>query len=268
MSNLVAVVDAFTSEPFCGNPAGVLLLESWPADEWMQRFAAEMKHSETAFLVPKAPNHYYLRWFTPTVEMKLCGHATLAAAHLLFERSLADRHHPIRFDTLSGELQVEWQDGHCFMDFPVWEPTEALLPDGVLDALGAGNAEVVKAASGEEYLIVVDSPETVRNLAPNFARLAEWDIHLYIVTAPGPTPYDFSSRVFAPSLGIDEDPVTGSAHTLLAPWWSQRLGKHAFRARQSSQRGGDLELELRGDRVRIGGAAVTIFVGELAIPAM
>ena len=262
---LLAVVDAFTREPFGGNPAGVLLLEEWPTDQWLQQFAAEMRHSETAFLVKREENHYHLRWFTPTVEMKLCGHATLAAAHVLRENHLIQAEKPILFDSLSGELRVEDEEGRLCLDFPVWQPEASTLSEPILQALGIENATIVKSMQGEEYLIVVDDPSIITSLEPDFEALHQGIVHMYIVTAPGPAPYDFCSRMFAPNLGIDEDPVTGSAHSLLTPYWVERLGKTALKAHQSSERGGGLFVRLTDDRVRIAGDAVTLYVGELTV---
>lgn len=265
MNLRLAVIDAFTDSPFGGNPAGVLLLDEWPSDRWLQQFAAEMKHSETAYLVKRGDNHFHLRWFTPAVEMKLCGHATLASGHFLLENGLVDRNQPIRFDSLSGELKVQREGDLLFLDFPAWQPLPGSLPDEVLRALGCEEAEVIKSALGNEYLLVLESPEQVKALRPDLITLKRFDIHLYIPTAPGDDPYDFSSRVFAPALGIDEDPVTGSAHTLLAPYWAGRLGREELFALQASERGGELRLKMDGDRVLIGGRACTILAADLRI---
>lgn len=265
MSHRLAVIDAFTESPFGGNPAGVLLLDQWPSDRWLQQFADEMKHSETAFLVQLGDNHFHLRWFTPAVEMKLCGHATLASGHFLLEAGLVDSGKPIRFDTLSGELRLKPEGEELFLDFPVWTPKTSSMPEAALTALGCEGAKVFQSELGEEYLIVLESPEQVRALRPDYAALAPFDIHLYIATAPGDAPFDFTSRVFAPALGIDEDPVTGSAHTLLAPYWADRLGKKELLALQASKRGGELRLKMNGDRVQIGGRACTIFTANLQI---
>ena len=255
-------VDAFTDRPFRGNPAGVCLLER-PADAaWMQDVAAEMNLSETAFLVPRADG-FDLRWFTPACEVDLCGHATLAAAHALWEirRLAADQ--PARFHTASGPLTVRrLGDGALEMDFPA-EPAEAAaVPPGLLEALGT--QAVFVGRNRIDHLVEVAEAQTLRRLAPDMARLKRVEIRGVIVTARSDEPtYDFLSRFFGPQVGVDEDPVTGSAHCCLAPYWGAKLGKAELVGHQVSRRGGVVGVKPRGNRVLISGRAVTVLRGEL-----
>ena len=263
---VIAVVDAFAPEAFQGNPAGVLLLEEWPEDHWLQQFAAEMRHSETAFLVPLGEAQYHLRWFTPTTEMKLCGHATLASAHLLWELGIVRPDQTLRFASLSGELRVRRDGDLSVLDFPVWNYQPSVLSEKASVALGVKPQNVVATPSDEERLIIVGSAAEVRALKPDFATLRSLPEHMFIVSAKDDSGrYDIVSRVFPTGLGIDEDPVTGSAHTLLAAYWSEVLGKTTLSAWQASERGGELSLRLEGDRVHIGGRSATLFVGELVL---
>jgi PhzF family phenazine biosynthesis protein len=261
------IVDAFTDRPFAGNPAGVCLLDA-PADPgWMQRVAAEVRHSETAFVRPLegADADFELRWFTPAVEVSLCGHATLASGHALYGTGAVPRDRPIRFRTLrSGILTVRAGDGgRLEMDFPASPPEPVAVPDGLAEALGAeivwtgrnGQPDVLAELSGED---------AVRKLAPDIGALAALDARCVIVTAladPG-SPYDFVSRVFGPSVGVDEDPVTGSAHCALAPYWTGRLGRGALTGYQASERGGYVGTLMSGDRVVLSGTAVTVLDGN------
>jgi PhzF family phenazine biosynthesis protein len=250
-------VDAFASRAFEGNPAAVCPLERWLDDALLQAIAAENNLSETAFVVPSGAD-FQLRWFTPVAEVDLCGHATLATAHVLFEHL----GHPgalIRFETRSGPLTVRRSDGLLEMDFPARPPAPCAGPETLAAALGQLPLEVLCA---DDYLAVFDSEETVRALAPDFALLATLDRRGVIVTAPG-RDEDFVSRFFAPRLGIPEDPVTGSAHCTLAPYWAGRLGRSALSARQVSQRGGRVRCEVKGDRVLLAGTAVTFMAAEI-----
>ena len=265
------VVDAFTGRPFSGNPAGVCLLDA-PADPaWMQRVAAEMRHSETAFvrLLPDDPGaDFELRWFTPRVEVALCGHATLAAAHALYETGTVPADRPIRFRTVrSGVLTVRGgANGLLEMDFPADPAVPVPVPEGLAAALGGAVPVWTGRNAQNDLLVEVSGEETVRGLAPDIAALAVYDARVVIVTAAAERPgaeYDFVSRVFGPRVGVDEDPVTGSAHCALAPFWSDRLRRGALRGRQVSSRGGTVHTRLSGDRVVLAGDAVTVLEGEL-----
>lgn len=251
-------VDAFASRAFEGNPAAVCALESWLDDSQLQAIAEENNLSETAFFVP-AGNSFNLRWFTPVKEVYLCGHATLATAHVIFEM-LGYTEPVITFKTRSGELFVEKHGDRLQMDFPACPPAPCPIPDILIEALGRCPIEVLAA---DDYLAVFDSEATVRAIAPNPILLGQLDLRGVIITAPG-VDVDFVSRFFAPKLGIPEDPVTGSAHCELAPYWTGKLGKNALSARQVSKRGGNLACELRGDRVVLSGSAVTFMEAEIA----
>lgn len=253
-------IDAFTDRPFAGNPAAVALLDG-PADAgWMQAVAAEMNLAETAFVTPAVDGVHGLRWFTPTVEVELCGHATLASAHALWTTGRASTDEPVRFSTRSGELRAGADGDVVTLDLPLNRPTEGEAPAGFVEALGARAVRVGHAPGW--VLVEVATEAEVRALTPDFRALASQP--MAIVTAPADDePFDFVSRVFGPSVGIDEDPVTGSAHCILAPWWAPRVGRDRLRARQVSARGGDLHVRLDGDRVAVGGHAVTVLTGTL-----
>jgi PhzF family phenazine biosynthesis protein len=253
-------VDAFTDEPFKGNPAAVCLLDREVHDGWMQAVAAEMNLSETAFLRPDGDG-FGLRWFTPTVEVDLCGHATLASAHALWEEGEVAAGEPIRFATRSGVLTASSRSGEIELDFPATPPEPAEAPPGLLEALGVEPRWVGR--SRFDYLVEVGSEQAVRALRPDLERLRAIETRGVIVTAGGSPPFDVVSRYFAPAYGIDEDPVTGSAHCCLAPFWSDRLGKGELVAYQASRRGGVVRTRLAGDRVVLGGQAVTVLRGEL-----
>lgn len=252
-------VDAFADEVFRGNPAGVCLLAAWLPDPTLQNIAAENHLSETAFLVARGSD-YDLRWFTPSVEMDLCGHATLAAAFVLFtERGVGEN--AVRFHSRSGLLTVPRAGELLTLDFPARPAVPCAAPDALIRGLGAKPAAVLKS---RDYLAVFASEAEVRALKPDFAVLKTLDCLGIIATAPGGD-CDFVSRFFAPAAGIDEDPVTGSAHCTLIPYWAQRLGKAKLFARQVSRRGGELSCELAGNRVHIGGKAVLYLSGEIEI---
>lgn len=253
-------VDAFTSELFTGNPAAVVPLEEWLTDERMQNIAAENNLSETAFFV-KEGESYRLRWFTPTVEVDLCGHATLATAHVLFEE-LGYSQDELVFKTRSGLLTVRRKGDRLLMNFPAdhMEKTEA--PDVLFKALGIPKTDEVYRS--DDYMVVLNSEEEVAALNPDIRMLSEVAARGIIVTAPG-NKVDFVSRFFAPQSGVDEDPVTGSAHTKSTPYWSKNLGKEELKARQISKRGGDLICKMKGDRVEISGSAVTYLKGEINV---
>jgi len=253
------IVDAFAGEVFRGNPAAVCPLPSWLPDATLQNIAAENNLSETAFIVPRG-NEFELRWFTPTVEMDLCGHATLAAAFVVFTGQQFSGNE-IRFHSRSGILTVA-RDGEILtLDFPSRPPQPCGMPDALVRGLGCQPKQVFKS---RDYLAVFDTVEEVRSLKPDFAALKTLDCLGIIVTAPG-VDCDFVSRFFAPAAGVDEDPVTGSAHCTLIPYWSQRLGKTTLFARQVSRRGGELFCRLAGDRVHIGGKAVLYLRGEIVL---
>lgn len=252
-------VDAFTRQPFGGNPAAVCPLESWPETDLMQRIALENNLSETAFFV-RREDFYELRWFTPTFEIDLCGHATLASAYVLFEL-LGDSSEVLTFQTRSGPLQVERDGDRLVLDFPSRPPEKCEVPPGLIEAIGMAPREVLKS---RDYLMVYETEDEVRAIEPNFVELLGVDTHAVIVTAPG-NECDFVSRFFAPEIGIFEDPVTGSAHCTLIPYWAGRLGKERFYARQISARGGELFCELRGERVKIGGNAALYLKGEIYV---
>ncbi|GLH68794.1 putative isomerase [Geothrix rubra] len=254
-------VDAFTTRRFAGNPAAVMLLADFPADSVLQAIAAENNLAETAFLVPEGRD-YRLRWFTPTVEVPLCGHATLASAAVVMERLEPGRRRVI-FHTASGPLAVDRTDTGYLMDFPARRPEPVPVPPGMAEALGADPLEVV--ADTFNYLALLENAQIVRGLVPDLAAIARLDRSGVIVTAPGEGDYDFISRYFAPAKGIPEDPVTGGAHCALAPYWAGRLGRATLRAFQASQRGGEITCRLAGDRVELEGACVFYLEGEADI---
>jgi len=261
-------IDAFTATPFRGNPAAVCLLDT-PADPaWMQHVAAEMNLAETAFVVLQ-DGRFGLRWFTPEVEVALCGHATLAAAHALWDTERVPVDREILFETLSGTLRAQRVDGRIAIELPSRPVAPDMPPPALVDALGAAPRAVFATIAGGtgahgNYLLEYDSEGAVTSLRPDFAKLREIPGGV-IVTARGSGRYDFVSRFFAAPYGIDEDPVTGSAHCSLAPFWAERLGKTAFLAWQASKRGGELQVTLAGDRVRLAGHAVTVLRGELVV---
>lgn len=256
-------VDAFTDKPFTGNPAGVCVLPGPKDDAWMQNVAAEMNLSETAFLREQADG-FRLRWFTPAVEVELCGHATLAAAHILWETGRLARHEPARFQTLSGLLTAEFRGDGIELDFPATPDEPAEAPDGLGEILGA---KVVNFRSSRfDHLVELESEAVVRSLRPDFTRLKSLPVRGIMVTSRAASPgFDFVSRFFGPAVGIDEDPVTGSAHCCLGPYWSKRLGKTEMRAYQASRRGGVVAVTVVGDRVRLRGQAVTVMAAELLV---
>jgi PhzF family phenazine biosynthesis protein len=262
MSLPMMVVDAFTSRPFSGNPAGVCILDEDREKAWMQVVAREMAHAETAFLLLR-PDHVALRWFTPAVEVDLCGHATLASAHVLWETGRLPDDRPISFRTRSGVLTAARQGDWIDLDFPALVSTWADVPPGLDDALGV--APLVAAKSRFDLLVELPSEAAVRELAPDLGLLARLPFRGVIVTAQAEKDdeYDFVSRFFAPQVGVPEDPVTGSAHCALAPFWGERLGLTEMIGYQASARGGIVRVEVKGDRVILGGQAVTTVRGEL-----
>ncbi len=254
-------IDAFADGPFTGNPAAVCPLESWLPETVMQAIAAENNLSETAFFVPEAES-WRLRWFTPTTEVDLCGHATLAAAHVIFNTLTPDRQRVVFRTEKAGDLAVTREGELLALDFPARPPTPCAAPPGRGAALGREPTVVLAA---RDYLAVYDGPDDLAALAPDFAAIAALDRCAVIVTAPGSGGVDFVSRFFAPAQGVDEDPVTGSAHCTLIPYWAARLGKTRLTARHLSRRGGSLSCELRGERVSIAGRAVLYLQGEIEV---
>ncbi len=254
-------VDAFAKRVFTGNPAAIVPLEEWLPDEVMQAIAMENNLAETAYFV-KQGDRYGLRWFTPGTEVDLCGHATLASAHVIFE-ILEPGRQRVEFDSRSGELIVTKEDGLLALNFPSRPPARVEPCAGLLEALG-GKPEEVWAA--RDYMVTYATAEEVRALRPNMLGLCGLDRFAVIVTAPGGTEgVDFVSRFFAPEHGVPEDPVTGSAHCTLIPYWAERLGRTKLAARQVSPRGGELDCELQGGRVRIAGPAVLYLRGTITI---
>lgn len=260
MKTPILQVDAFTKEAFRGNPAAVCILQQ-PADErWMQHVALEMNLSETAFLWPEA-DHFRLRWFTPTVEVDLCGHATLASAHALWESATVPPFEPIRFQTRSGELRAERGGDLIYLDLPAQKLTPVVETKGLEAALGMSLKTVVKGS--HFFLAEVAGEAQVREYKLDLSKISALGVDV-ILTAKGETgEFDFVSRVFCPTFGIPEDPVTGAAHCALGPYWKERLKRSEFVAYQASARGGVVRVQVAGDRVRLGGHAVSTLRGEL-----
>lgn len=254
-------VDAFTDTLFGGNPAAVCPLEEWPADGLLQAIAAENNLSETAYFVPEG-NGWRLRWFTPSREVDLCGHATLATAHVLFER-LGVESDTVSFESRSGMLHARRGDNGITLDFPAKRAAPCVAPPELATALGT---EAVECLRGVDHVVVLENEEAVRAVAPDFRLLSEVDARGVIVTARGDGA-DFVSRFFAPRVGIDEDPVTGSAHCTLAPYWAEKLGKNQLDARQVSARGGKLRCVVAGERVYLTGRAVLYLEGTIEVDA-
>ncbi|SDM51091.1 phenazine biosynthesis protein PhzF family [Streptomyces sp. cf386] len=265
----IRIVDAFTDRPFSGNPAGVLLLDGFPEDDWLQNVAMEVNHAETAFahrLAEGGEADWALRWFTPVAEVAMCGHATLATAHVLHGTGAHEG--PVRFATLSGVLvATPREDGSITLDFPTAPLTPVEIPDGVARALGAEPLTAVDTGPNVgDLLLELADEKAVHALAPDLKALGAHSRRGIIATARAEDPtrgYDFVSRCFFPNFGIDEDPVTGSAHTALAPFWSERLGRTELTGLQASRRSGRVRTELRGDRTLLSGRAVTVIEGEL-----
>jgi len=261
MAQRITQVDAFTDSPFTGNPAAVCILPEPVADYWMQDVAREMNLSETAFLLAHEDG-YDLRWFTPTTEVDLCGHATLASAHVLWEEGHLDPSRPARFHTRSGLLVAERRGGWIEMDFPAEPAGETPLPPQLAAALGAEPLWVGR--NRFDLLVELGDEKEVRTLRPDLAALRSLTVRGIIVTSRAISErFDYVSRFFAPRVGVDEDPVTGSAHCALAPFWSGRLGREALVGYQVSSRGGVVRTRWQGDRVMLGGQAVTVMRGEM-----
>ncbi len=254
-------VDAFTDRVFKGNPAAICPLEHWLPDPLMQQIAMENNLAETAFFVRKG-RRFHIRWFTPEVEVELCGHATLASAFVIFNL----QHFPdpvVEFDSLSGPLRVSKKGDFLTLDFPADKPSGSVAPSGLVEGMGLPPLEIYKGKT--DYMLVYESAAQISGLKPNMLRISEIPARGIIVTAPGDD-VDFVSRFFAPQSGIPEDPVTGSAHTTLAPYWAEKLGRSELKARQLSKRGGWLQCRVTGDRVEISGQARAFMTGEIDIP--
>lgn len=258
---IIYQVDAFTTEPFKGNPAGVCILEKEPDSGWMQNVAMEMNLSETAFVVPQK-NCFLIRFFTPEAEMKLCGHATLSASHILYETGIVKGDEEIKFLSKAGELIIKKYDGWITMNFPSY-PLEKMPPASDFEIVtGASAQELYKAGFGWTLALLRNETE-VRNIKPDFSAMKNSVFGDLIVTAVSDDPsFDFCVRCFAPAVGINEDPVTGSAHCALAPFWSKKTGKKDFNSHQISKREGILKVSLKGDRVEISGQALTVFKAD------
>ena len=257
----IYLIDAFIDRPFSGNPAGVCLLEVEPASDWMQRVALEMNQSETAFVWPRGDGTYELRWFTPQVEVNLCGHATLAAAHALYREVGVDLA-VIKFHSPGGLLTAALVDDEIQLDFPADQPKGREHPHNLHELV---DTNVVWYGEGRnDVLIALKTASDVENFVPNYPLISGMTRRGLIITAPGEpgSGVDMVSRFFAPGIGVSEDPVTGSAHCLLTVYWAYLLGKNRLRARQASARGGFLSLELKGNRVLLGGKAMTMLKGE------
>lgn len=261
MGFTIVRANAFTDKQFKGNPAAVCIMDSSREDTWMQSVAAEMNLSETAFLLEQKDGHS-LRWFTPTTEVDLCGHATLASAHALWETGCLPRNRQARFHTRSGLLTAESKGDWIEMDFPA-DPVQqtTTTPDSLLTALKTEGRLI--GFTGTNFLVEVDTPGIVRALSPDFNLLSLLGARVIVTSRSDEPEYDFISRYFAPSVGIDEDPVTGSAHCCLGPYWGGRLGKTALVGYQASARGGSVRVRLQNGRIILGGQAVTFFRGEL-----
>lgn len=252
-------VDAFTNKPYSGNPAAVTIVTDFPSDKACQNIAAEMNLSETAFIKPLGNDHFHIRWFTPGVEVKLCGHATLASAHILYQEKLVNGD-TINFTSLSGPLKVYKNNNELTLDFPLQKTGPVLDTHKLQEIL---QIEIVTAEQAlDDVIVELSNPTILRNFQPNFEKINTIDCRGLILTTKGEQPYDFVSRFFAPRVGVLEDPVTGSAHCKLVDYWQKRLHKTKFLAYQASMRGGELKLSIEGDRVHLTGNAVTIMQGE------
>ena len=263
-NKIIYQVDAFTSEPFKGNPAGVCILEKEMPDEWMQNIAAEMNLSETAF-ISGGKIEYRIRYFTPTSEIPLCGHATLSSAHIMFETGIVKKNEIITFSSKAGIINIRYLDNWVIMNFPAYDVEQAQIPRDICNYIVITPLEFYRTAHGWTFILLRDEEEVLK-LSPDFKEMKNSEYGDMIVTAPSSDPrYDFCVRCFAPALGIDEDPVTGSAHCALVPFWNRKTGKKEFTSHQVSKRGGKLKVSLHGDRVEIAGEAVTILRAEVLV---
>lgn len=254
-------VDAFASLPYTGNPAAVTIVDEFPQDDICIKIAAEMNLSETAFIKPLKEDKFHIRWFTPIVEIKLCGHGTLAAAHVLFQERLISKD-TITFTSLSGPLYVKKDEDALTLNFPLQETGQNLSPESFIEQLDLSETVVAAVQALDDVILELENPHELRQLILDPKDILKLDCRDLIITSKGDGSYDFISRVFAPSQGIDEDPVTGSAHCKLAHYWQQKLKKDSLFAYQASARGGELHLTIQGDRVLIKGRAITIMEGN------
>jgi PhzF family phenazine biosynthesis protein len=263
-TKIIYQVDAFTSDPFKGNPAGVCILNNEMPDEWMQNIAAEMNLSETAF-ISGGNDQYKIRFFSPESEIPLCGHATLSSAHIMFETGIVKKNDEITFSSKAGILKIRSSDGWVVMNFPAYDLEKAQIPQDLCNYIVITPVEYYRTTHGWTFLLFRNEEEVLK-LSPDFKAMKNSEYGDMIVTAPSSDPrYDFCVRCFAPALGIDEDPVTGSAHCALVPFWNKKTGRKEFISHQVSKRGGILKVSLHGNRVEIAGQAVTIFKAELLI---
>jgi len=263
MNESIFQVDAFTNQPFNGNPAGVVILKKSQSEDWMQSVAREMNLSEIAFLIGEK-TLYNLRWFTPATEVDLCGHATLSAAHILFEKEIVEKSELVEFATRSGVLTTSYIDGWIEMDFPSFTAEEVAPGDVVIQSLKCKPVEIYN--SGGNIMAVFSDPEEIYNLSPDFNLMKQIDVQGVIATSLSDmAELDFISRYFAPRVGVDEDPVTGSAHCSLGPYWGKVLNKNILHAKQVSDRGGELQIRIESGRTFIRGQAVTVFSGKIHI---
>jgi len=261
MGQEIFQVDAFTDKLFSGNPAAVCILPEAADEDWMQHLANEMNLSETAFLV-RQEEGFNLRWFTPAVEVELCGHATLASAHILWEQGFLSADRQARFYTRSGLLSAVHKDSWIELDFPAEPEKQTDMPDGLSEALGVAVRYVGK--NRFDFLVELESAESVRKMVPDFTRLSSISSRGFIVTSPSDSSqYDFISRFFAPAAGVNEDPVTGSAHCCLGPYWAKKMGREALTGYQASARGGVVRVRVGDDRVYLGGQAITVMRGTI-----
>lgn len=257
-------VDAFADKPYTGNPAAVMIVNAFPPDETCLKIAAEMNLSETVFVHPLTDGTFHIRWFTTKVEVKLCGHGTLAATHILFQEGLTQRE-TVTYTSLSGTLTASREDTSLILDFPLQKMEETFPLQKLIATLDLKASAIAAVQGFDDIILELGTAEEVRNLKLDPKDILKLDCLSLIVTAKGNIPYDFTSRVFAPRDGIDEDPVTGSAHCKLAPYWRQKLGKDTFLGYQASQRGGVLQVSIQGDRVLLKGHAVTVMAGHWLI---
>lgn len=262
MGQRIWQVDAFTSEPFRGNPAGVCVMDAPAAESWMQNVAMEMNLAETAFTWPEG-QAWRLRWFTPTQEVDLCGHATLATSHILWESGILGTESPAVYETRSGRLTARRDESGITINLPADPPAELDAPEALLRALGIREAPMFSGQGRLGWLLELEDESTVRELAPDFRAMREASDKPVCATALSSGPREFVSRFFAPTMGIDEDPVTGAAHCCLAPYWQQRLKRKGLVGFQASARGGEVQVVAEGDRVALTGQAVTVLRGEL-----